>query len=47
MVGERVAMMAENLFISEHTVRNHLKSIFRKTGTASQAELIEWVRKLD
>jgi len=47
MVGERVSVIASNLFISEHTVRNHLKSIFRKTGTASQAELVPWVRALD
>ena len=47
MVGERVSVIATNLFISEHTVRNHLKSIFRKTGTGSQAELIGWARELD
>lgn len=45
--GERVPAIAETLFISEHTVRNHLKSMFRKTGTSSQSELISWVRKLD
>jgi PAS domain S-box-containing protein len=47
LVGERVSVIATNLFISEHTVRNHLKSIFRKTGTNSQAELVPWVRSLD
>jgi len=47
MVGERVSVIAKNLFISEHTVRNHLKSIFRKTGTSSQAELVPWVRSLE
>lgn len=47
MVGERVSVIASNLFISEHTVRNHLKSIFRKTGTGSQAELVPWVRALE
>jgi len=46
MVGERVSVIAANLFISEHTVRNHLKSIFKKTGTSSQAELVPWVRSL-
>jgi DNA-binding CsgD family transcriptional regulator len=44
--GERVASIAEQLFISAHTVRNHLKSMFRKTGTASQADLVRWVREL-
>ena len=44
--GDRVIAIAEQLFISEHTVRNHLKSMFRKTGTSSQAELIKFVRNL-
>ena len=44
--GERVATIAEQLYISDHTVRNHLKSMFRKTGTGSQAELVGWVRAL-
>lgn len=44
--GERVATIAEQLFISDHTVRNHLKSMFRKTGTSSQADLVRWVRNL-
>ena len=44
--GDRVAAIAEQLFISDHTVRNHLKSMFRKTGTSSQAELIKFVRAL-
>lgn len=44
--GDRVPAIAEQLFISEHTVRNHLKSMFRKTGTSSQSELIQFVRNL-
>lgn len=44
--GDRVIAIAEQLFISDHTVRNHLKSMFRKTGTSSQAELIKFVRNL-
>jgi PAS domain S-box-containing protein len=46
LIGDRVSAIAEQLFISEHTVRNHLKSMFRKTGTSSQAELITFVRNL-
>jgi DNA-binding CsgD family transcriptional regulator len=38
--GHRVATVAESLFVSTHTVRNHLKSIFKKTGVHSQADLI-------
>jgi two-component system response regulator DegU len=38
--GERVHAIAEALFVSESTVRNHLSSIFRKVGVHSQAELI-------
>lgn len=46
MGGYRVPAIAEQLEISQHTVRNHLKSIYRKAGVQSQAELIQWVRGL-
>jgi DNA-binding CsgD family transcriptional regulator len=39
--GWRVASIARSLYVSEHTVRNHLKAIYRKLGTHSQQELIE------
>lgn len=42
--NHRVPAIAELLFISQHTVRNHLKSMFRKAEVRSQAELIEMVR---
>lgn len=32
-------LLAERLFISEHTLRNHLTSIYRKLGVASRLEL--------
>lgn len=38
--GRRVAEIAEDLHISPNTVRNHLKSIFRKLGVSSQVELL-------
>lgn len=45
--GSRVPAIAKQLFISPHTVRNHLKSIYRKLDVPDQATLIERVRSLD
>jgi PAS domain S-box-containing protein len=42
--GHRVTSIAGQLEVSEHTVRNHLKSMFRKLGVHSQAELVGLVR---
>jgi PAS domain S-box-containing protein len=42
--GERVAAIAEDLYVSQSTVRNHLSSIFSKVGVHSQAELIRRLR---
>ncbi len=39
--GKRTATMARELFLSEHTVRNHLKRIYRKVGVHSLGELRE------
>jgi PAS domain S-box-containing protein len=46
MAGARVPAIADRLHISQHTVRNHLKSMYRKLGVGSQSELIERVRSL-
>ena len=43
--GGRVSTIAQKLFLSPHTVRNHLRNIFWKLGVHSQAELIEYVRE--
>lgn len=40
-----VSSVANNLHISLHTVRNHLKSIFRKLGVHSQVELVTKLRR--
>ena len=39
--GKRVGTIAQLLYLSEHTVRNHLKSVYRKLGVHSVAELRE------
>ena len=41
LAGRRVSSIAKLLFISPHTVRNHLQSIYRKVGVRSQSELID------
>ena len=46
VVGERVPAIAELLHISPHTVRNHLKSVYRQLGVGSQSELIKYVKGL-
>lgn len=38
--GERVPTIAEALFVSQSTVRNHLSGIYAKFGVHSQAELL-------
>ena len=42
--GYRPRSIAERLQVSPQTVRNHLKAIFKKTGTHSQEELITMSR---
>ncbi|WP_225881880.1 helix-turn-helix transcriptional regulator [Streptomyces aureocirculatus] len=40
MRGEAVKQIARRLHLSPHTVNDHLKAIYRKTGVASREELI-------
>lgn len=40
MRNQRVPAIADVMCLSQHTVRNHLKRIFRKLGVGSQIELI-------
>lgn len=44
MAGDRVPLIAKQLFLSEGTVRNHLSSVFGKLGVATQQQLIELLR---
>lgn len=43
--GERVPSIANRLYLSQSTVRNHLTSIFRKFNVHSQPELIEKIQQ--
>ena len=36
--------IAKRLFISEHTVRSHVKSLLRKLGVSSRREALEHAR---
>lgn len=38
--GLRTAEVAEKLFLSPHTVRDHLKAVFEKVGVSSRGELV-------
>jgi DNA-binding CsgD family transcriptional regulator len=40
IAGESVSEIAESMFLSASTVRNHLAAIYRKLGVHSQAELL-------
>jgi len=42
--GHRVGAIAEQLGLSHHTVRNHLKSVFHKMRVTSQVELLAKLR---
>ncbi|MDQ1692049.1 MAG: hypothetical protein QOD87_2157 [Pseudonocardiales bacterium] len=44
LAGDRVPAIAQQLFLSQGTIRNHLSSAFGKLGVKSQQELIELLR---
>ena len=41
--GSTIQQIADAIFVSENTVKSHLKSIFRKTGSNSQAAVISMI----
>lgn len=43
--GARVPTIAQELYLSQSTVRNHLSAIFRKFGVTSQEELLRVLRR--
>jgi DNA-binding NarL/FixJ family response regulator len=43
--GQRVPAIAQRLFLSQSTVRNHLASVFRKLRVSSQQELINLLKR--
>jgi DNA-binding CsgD family transcriptional regulator len=45
--GQRVEAIAEELFISPSTVRNHLSAVYRVLGVKSQSELIRHILSAD
>jgi DNA-binding CsgD family transcriptional regulator len=38
--GADTRSIADQMFVSEHTVQDHLKAIFDKTGTKSRRNLL-------
>ena len=47
LAHHRVPAIANQLAISPQTVRNHLKSAFKRSSTRSQQELLDWLRSTD
>ena len=46
MAGHALREAAGNLHVSIHTVRNQLKSVLRKTGRHTQAQLLTLVTRM-
>jgi DNA-binding NarL/FixJ family response regulator len=43
--GQRVLTIAREMFLSPSTIRNHLSTIYRKVGVASQADLLDLLQR--
>jgi DNA-binding CsgD family transcriptional regulator len=44
--GQSLTQYADQSDLAIGTVRQQIKSVFRKTGTGRQAELVTWIRRL-
>lgn len=43
ILGKSIKKIAEQSFVTENTVKTHIKALFRKTGTNSQADIVRMV----
>jgi len=43
--GYTIAVISEKLFVSDNTVKSHVKSIYQKLGIHTRSELIELVNE--
>ncbi len=43
-LGASNGQIAEQLFVSEHTVKSHIYNIFKKIGTRNRAQAVSWAR---
>jgi DNA-binding CsgD family transcriptional regulator len=47
IVGATAREIANELRISVHTVRTHIRNIYSKTGVANRVELVLWTQRTD
>lgn len=43
--NEKIEKIADQLYLSGHTVKNHIKAAYRKLGVSNQAEFITYANK--
>lgn len=45
VAGDNAREVARKFFLSKHTVRNHIKSMYRKLNVHTQKDLLSWYRR--